>query len=131
MGYLTETLTVDMISELRTYCRNYLAFLTDEGFEISVVPMFKDSKCTISIISKLEHLKEFTNNWYVIKDTVIPFLIMLKQDYIILDNTSVVSDSIYAISKITKNNINDIISDIYFTNQDEFTYLSINVDFKK
>jgi len=65
------------IHELRELCDCYLAYLTDDGFYIDICYI----KNLYLDITKDDHLSTFT--YSEIMDYLIPFLIILKDDYTI------------------------------------------------
>jgi hypothetical protein len=84
---ITSTLTTEMLGELRDFCRDYLAYLIDEGFTVQVVPTFYGTECDVFIFKEVK--EPFTgiviSQWSSIKDQIIPFLYMLKKHYTIVD----------------------------------------------
>jgi hypothetical protein len=86
-GRLTSTLTTEMVDELRDFCRDYLAYLIDEGFTVQVVPTFYGTECYVFIFKEVK--ERFTDivisQWSSIKDQIIPFLYMLNKHYTIVD----------------------------------------------
>jgi hypothetical protein len=85
---LTDTLTTEMVAELRTFCRNYLIDLIDLGYHIKVTPSFLETHCIItlnkpimSIIGNYPINCEFI--WNDIKESFITYIHMLENDYII------------------------------------------------
>jgi hypothetical protein len=86
-GSLTSTLTTEMLGELRDFCRDYLAYLIDEGFTVQVVPTFYGTECDVFIFKEVK--EPFTgiviSQWSSIKDQIIPFLYMLNKHYTIVD----------------------------------------------
>jgi hypothetical protein len=71
-------------NSIHDYCKMYLSYLIDDGFiikvsSVSVIPMTND----IHRINLSKGSVYF--NWNQIKDSLIPLLLMLKQDYILDD----------------------------------------------
>lgn len=65
------------LSTIRNFCEEYLAYLIDDGFKIEVVESYGYyEKFPILEISRDEKFK-----WSDIKDTVLPFLIILRDEY--------------------------------------------------
>lgn len=89
-GNITPELTTEMVDELRSFCRDHLAYLIDEDFKVQVVPLFNGTSCDISFF-KEEKLSNFnsydlTVDWSSIKDQFIPFLYMLNKEYRIIQS---------------------------------------------
>jgi hypothetical protein len=59
--------------ELDRLCKDYLAYLIDMGFEVKVIEMGKNAAISIEA--------EPGYKWVDIKDHIIPFLILIKDDY--------------------------------------------------
>jgi hypothetical protein len=89
-GNITPELTTEMVDELRSFCRDHLAYLIDEDFKVQVVPLFNGTSCDISFF-KEEKLSNFNSydsevDWSSIKDHFIPFLYMLNKEYRIIQS---------------------------------------------
>jgi hypothetical protein len=126
----------DFISEIRDFCRNHLAYLIDEGFEIIVTPLFsKDfntgrfsNTCEVSIYKSDRVWTDIPVEWSSIKDHFIPFLYMLNKHYDIIDfpkQTKGIGDF-----NIEPCMISEFLKDNYFDNQCKIRRLKIRVGFK-
>lgn len=134
--YITETLTSDMIAEVRTYVRGYLGYLLDEGFDLRVTPTFKGSGCCIDFSSTYEVRYGIPYEWGDIKDIFIPFLIKLKSDYDIeyinktyehLQPDNPTHSGTFSINSL---NIDSLITDGTLFNDSKMARILINVYFK-
>lgn len=89
-GNITPELTTEMVDELRSFCRDHLAYLIDEDFKVQVVPLFNGTSCDISFFKegKLSNFNSYdlTVDWSSIKDQFIPFLYMLNKEYRIIES---------------------------------------------
>lgn len=137
--YITETLTSDMITELRSYVRNYLVYLLDDGFRINITPSFKGTRCCIDFTSTIESVYGIPYTWGDIKDVFIPFLIKLNTDYNIekIEQFKHENERInkmdydnLGLFRINSLNINSLITDGTLFNDSELSRILINVDFK-
>lgn len=71
--------------ELQDFCETYLAYLLDDGFEVSVEKLYdhnrKESECTSILIRKSVDNKERLFYWSHVKDYIIPFITLLSKKY--------------------------------------------------
>ena len=130
-GSLTSTLTTEMVTELRDFCRDHLAYLIDDGFSVQVIPTFYGNECDIFIFKEVkERFTDIvTTEWSSIKDKVIPFLYMLNKHYTIIDaEDDHYNRSFQRFYTIQPNEIDSFINDTI----DNFKVkkLRIKVDFK-
>ncbi len=125
------------LHNMEEFCKNYLAYLIDDGFKINVVSRYyneadpssfnstlSDSEYRISIKNSYSNLgtrnKKFT--WDSVKDDIIPFFEILNEKYKINDIKFITpkenkTDSHYPeiIFNSERNTINDIVgSEITF-----------------
>jgi hypothetical protein len=93
MKYLKKIFENDLyndVDELMDFCQTNLAYLLDEGFEISIDERFCKLKDGFYMISVEEpntsrYNEKATFNWSEIKDSFIPFMFLLNKSYKLRD----------------------------------------------
>jgi hypothetical protein len=78
-----DSLAFKIREEVEDFCKDYLAYLLDENFELEVTKYTDTSRDlnTIKIGIRREPEKFGTFKWDEVKDQVIPFLQVLKERY--------------------------------------------------
>lgn len=129
-GNITDTLTTEMVAELRDFCRDHLAYLIDDGFSVQVTPIYDDNKCDI-VFYKQEKLlfpmhPDAAVKWSSIKDYFIPFLYMLDKSYNVIEAPA--NENMFL--TIQPSHIKDIISETRLHDNTTIRRMRIRVDLK-